>query len=229
VSAAAPGGDAKDTQSYWKGRARAFAGYYAGGGLSLRHSVSAFLDSRTRLLHTLAGWDERSAVLDLGCGSGVHVREIAPRCREVVGVDYSHQMLKLAEAELRGLPRRNWSLLLADAAALPLPAARFDWIVSMGLLDYVASPPAVILECRRVLRPGGTLLVSLPKTPSLFAPLRTRPGDWLKARLFDLPPIRNVFSRAEVVALLRERGLELRELHAVWTTMWVAQAVATAP
>lgn len=219
------GGGGTDTQSYWKGRARAFAGYYAGGGLSLRHSVSAFLDSRTRLLRTLAGWDERSLVLDLGCGSGVHVKEIAPRCREIVGVDYSHQMLKLAEAELSTLPRRNWSLVLADAQALPLPGARFDWIVSMGLLDYVPSAAAVIAECRRVLRPGGSLLVSLPKTPSLFAPLRTAPGDWLKARLFDLPPIRNVFSRAQVEALLREQGFELRELRAVWTTMWVARAL----
>lgn len=224
-----PGADgAKDTQSYWKGQARAFAGYYAGGGLSIRHSVSAFLDSRTRLLRTLAGWDERSAVLDLGCGSGVHVKEIAPRCREVVGVDYSHQMLKLAEAELLSLPRRNWSLLLADAQALPLGAACFDWVVSMGLLDYVASAAAVVGECRRVLRPGGTLLLSLPKTPSLFAPLRTPPGDWLKAKLFDLPPIRNVFSRAEVEALLRAQGFELRELHAVWTTMWVARATSKA-
>ena len=52
--------------------------------------------------------------------------------------------------------------LVADAHALPFPAARFDGVIACEMLQYVESPVTVLRECFRVLRVGGTLLLSVP-------------------------------------------------------------------
>lgn len=213
-----------DSQSYWKRQARDFFGYYGRQGFSARRSVSAFLDARTTVLWSLAGWDRQSRMLDLGCGSGVHMATVAGQCRSVIGLDYSAQMLASAAEQLAGQAASNACLALGDAQALPFARAHFDWIVSMGLLDYVDSPAAVLAECRRVLCPQGRAIVSLPKSPSAFFWLRTPWGDRLKARVFGLPPVRNVLSRGQVESLFSAAGFEIESLSAVWTTMWMVKA-----
>jgi SAM-dependent methyltransferase len=52
--------------------------------------------------------------------------------------------------------------LIADAAALPLQANRYDVVICAELLEHVPSPPAVLSEAYRVLAPGGTLLACTP-------------------------------------------------------------------
>lgn len=209
---------------YWRERPASFSAYYKGmSWLSPRRAVSRFLDRRSVVLLSLLDPRKGTTILDVGCGSGVHLRQLAPSCRRILGVDSSAKMLDLAREELAGEP--NWSLQRADAQALPFADRSFDCVISMGLLDYVASPRGVLAECRRVLKDGGSLLFSAPKRPSAFFFLRTRAGDRVKKALFDLPPIENVLGRADLEALLASAGLEALSVRTVWTTMWIVKAV----
>lgn len=111
-------------------------------------------------------------VLDLGGGTGrdaADLRRRYPRA-EVILLDRSTSMLRRARARLgwwRPLRR-----LCADAATLPLADASMDVVVSNLLLPWVADVPAVLGECRRVLRPGGLLLLSTCG-PATLVELRT--------------------------------------------------------
>lgn len=212
------------TDDYWKGAVAEYAGLYSVKELSVKRFVSGFLDSRTDSMLGLLDVPPDPVLLDLACGTGAHMALLAPRCREIVGVDYSAPMLKVAEEQLSRLPVKNWRLQLADAHDLPFPDRRFDAVVSMGLLDYVVSPEHVLRECRRIVKPGGSIVFSIPKKPSLFAFLRTGPGNAIKRRFFGLPPVGNAKTRRELTALVEAAGLIEIRTTSVWTTMWIVQA-----
>jgi ubiquinone/menaquinone biosynthesis C-methylase UbiE len=216
-----PRGEDQATVKYWKHGASRFSKHYdPQHGFSVRKVVGSFLDARSRALGGIGSRGKGSRILDLGCGSGVHMRELV--CAHAVGLDYSLQMLALARRGLGAVPGLR-SLVLGDASRLPFCNASFDCIVSMGLLDYVASPEDVLAESRRVLVPGGVLVCSFPKSPSLFSPLRSRLGTWVKKHVFDLPQIRNTWSRGQLESALSRSGFELESLASVWTTMWMVR------
>jgi ubiquinone/menaquinone biosynthesis C-methylase UbiE len=211
--------------SYWHRESDKFAAFYEGRHrFSPKRFVSLFLDARTTYLMKLADVGAQDVVLDLACGSGIHVEPLARRARAVVGVDYSAGMIGTARGRLRASALPNWNLAVADAHHLPFPDARFDRIVSMGLLDYVSSPSDVLKECRRVLRPGGRIVFTMPKNPTVFWPLRARVAQGLRRALFDLPPIANAVSSRELEALLQAVDLQVEHAGSIWTAMWMVKA-----
>ena len=97
-------------------------------------------------------------ILDLGCGTGMLLGELAKRCELAVGVDSSHGMLKVARERGRDFP-----LVCADADYLPFPARCFDAVVSVTLLQNMPAPSKTVREMVRVLRPGGRIIVTALK------------------------------------------------------------------
>ncbi len=96
-------------------------------------------------------------VLDVGSGPGMlaaeMAAEVAPGGR-VVGVDPSESMLALARGQTDAA-----EFVAGGALELPVPDASFDVVVSTQVLEYVEDVAAALAEARRVLRPGGRLLV----------------------------------------------------------------------
>jgi len=108
-------------------------------------------------------------VLDLGCGTGFPLVELAGRLgaeSRLVGVDPWRQALRRARAKLDGWGLANAALLRGEAEALPFPDASFDVIVANNGLNNVRDVTAALRECRRVCRPGGQLVatMNLPET-----------------------------------------------------------------
>lgn len=97
-------------------------------------------------------------VLDLGCGTGWFTRKLADWGGGVLvtGVDLSPDMVRYA----RGRSPSDVAWLVADAEAVPLPEHSCDLIFSNLMIQWCADPKAVLQECRRLLRPGGTLVLS---------------------------------------------------------------------
>ena len=104
-------------------------------------------------------------VLDLGCGYGGRsiycAREGGPR--SVVGLDVSARYVELARASAERLcPSSPPSFLVASAEEIPIAAERFDVVLSYDVFEHVVDLAAVLRECHRVLRPGGTLYAVFP-------------------------------------------------------------------
>ena len=137
-------------------------------------------DQVLRVLDHVAGTPER--ILDLGCGPGVSAFALGERLgpgTEITGIDLAHNMVALAERHHRRryphLDRVRFQQ--ADATALPFDDGAFDLAVGHSFLYLVPDRPAVLREVRRVLEPGGTLVLlepaatgSLPRAALRAAP-----------------------------------------------------------
>ena len=113
----------------------------------------------------------RAAILDAGCGSGPLSAALRDRGAIVTGFDSSAGMLELARRRLGA----GADLHLADLGRpLPFPDGAFDDVIASLVLHYLEDWTAPLAELRRVLRPGGRLIVSV-NHPFAGPPL-VRPG-----------------------------------------------------
>jgi SAM-dependent methyltransferase len=100
---------------------------------------------------------ERARVLDVGCGTGANGPVLAATGWSV-GVDASPLPLGLG----RTAERTHAARLRADAGRLPFAAASFDLVCALDVLEHLDDDAAAAAELRRVLRPGGALVIFVP-------------------------------------------------------------------
>ena len=106
----------------------------------------------------LAGDVTGRRVLDAGCGSGPLSAALRDRGATVTGFDSSAEMLELARKRLGG----DAALYLAELGGpLPFPDGAFDVVVASLVLHYMEDWTVALAELRRVLAPGGRLIVSV--------------------------------------------------------------------
>lgn len=108
----------------------------------------------------LVGDRAEGAALDLSCGTGNYAITLAERGFRVVGVDASEPMLRVARAKT-AQAKLDVGLLRADASALPFRAGAFDLVTLILGLEFTAEPGRALGEARRVLKPGGDLVVAI--------------------------------------------------------------------
>jgi LmbE family N-acetylglucosaminyl deacetylase/SAM-dependent methyltransferase len=151
--------------------------------------------------------------LDVGCGAGQLLVEMGRRGYEMHGCDISDRMVAESRAllEREGLTAR---VEQADAEQLPYPSGNFDWVTALGVIEYLPSPAAGMSELRRVLAPGGRLIVTAPN-PFRLAFLAD-PIGVLRARVGRRRAEyrRHYFSPGRLRRLIEFSGLELVELEA---------------
>src|SRR5260370_27720021 len=98
-------------------------------------------------------------VLDIACGEGYGTFLIASRARSVTGVDLSSESVVHAR---RKYTRGNLHFCIGDCRQIPLQAQSVDVVASFETLEHIAEHDQFLTEIRRVLRPGGRLIVSSP-------------------------------------------------------------------
>ncbi len=109
-------------------------------------------------------------LLDVGCGGGRHAAEARRLGAHVVALDNSDVDVKDA-AGLLDVVAVDWPEAravsgcgaVADATSLPFPDACFDRVIAAEVLEHLPADRPAIAECARVLRPGGTLAVTVPR------------------------------------------------------------------
>jgi ubiquinone/menaquinone biosynthesis C-methylase UbiE len=115
------------------------------------------LRKRLALIERHAGPLAKRRVLDCGCGAGEYVRALALRGADAFGVEFDED--KLAAAHDPDLAAR---LSAGDLEALAFPDRSFDLALLNEVLEHVPDDRAALAELRRVLRPGGRLIVLSP-------------------------------------------------------------------
>ena len=109
----------------------------------------------------------RDRVLDLGCGTGRHAFECYRRGGVVVALDRSPSEVKRMFAAMREAgepaPGGRAVALLGDAHQLPFPDGTFHAVILSEVLEHIPDDRHAIAEVARILRPGGTLAVTVPR------------------------------------------------------------------
>lgn len=150
----------------------------------LRDLLAAEVDPafalRARLIIDALQDKRPSRVLDVGCGRGfyLHVLTQLDFVTHIDGVDVNQTYLELAR---RAAADPRVHVQEAVIEALPFPDNTFDFVICSEVLEHLADDSAGLREMHRVLRPGGTLMVSVPDRdfPFLWDPI-----NWILMHVF---------------------------------------------
>jgi len=124
--------------------------------------VTPDIIEQRRQVRALLSLQPGEAVLDIGVGPGILAAEMAAEvgpAGRVCGIDISDSMLALAETRAHEEGSAAIELQRSDADPLPYADGSFDVVVSTQVLEYVEDIPGTLAEIRRVLRPGGRVLL----------------------------------------------------------------------
>jgi ubiquinone/menaquinone biosynthesis C-methylase UbiE len=147
-------------------------------------------------------------ILDVGCGTGAAVRNVAPLVERAVGVDLSPAMV--ARARELAADLRNVEFREADSEDLPFDDGDFTAVLCTTSFHHYPDPPRAAGEMARVLAPGGRVVIGDGCSDGL-------PGLFLDLVLRTFQPSHVHFNRArELETLLEDAGLGHR------TTRWLS-------
>tara|TARA_R110002110_G_scaffold3104_11_gene15934 strand:- start:703 stop:1425 length:723 start_codon:yes stop_codon:yes gene_type:complete len=116
------------------------------------------------------GLRDGQRALDLGCGAGRHVHGMYYHSRcHVVGLDLGFEDVRRTRDGFGACPDvdpatdRRFSLTVGNALSLPFPDASFDKILCSEVLEHIPDYEQAVAEIDRILKPGGTLALSVPR------------------------------------------------------------------
>ena len=176
------------------------------------------LERRVRLVEAMGPFGG-GRLLDVGCGNGAQTVHWLDRFDAVVGLDVVPEHLETFTAVLAEMPQSHCTTRLYDGGRMPFTDASFDAVVSIETLEHVADEALTLEEIRRVLRPGGTLLLSVPnkwwvfETHGARLPLlhwnRVPFFSWLPGPLHRRWARARIYTRGGIEALLRRNGFTI--------------------
>jgi SAM-dependent methyltransferase len=144
---------------------------------------------------------EGASILDVGCGRGVLFAPLADRGFHVFGVE-------MTEDAIRGCDPRADVRIAERLSEAGFKAESFDEVVIWHVLEHMADPFDAVRECRRILKPGGRLIIAVPNLSSAQA--RWSGPDW-----FHLDPPRHLyhFPLAALIRLVEQADFTVRSSH----------------
>jgi len=146
------------------------------------------------------------SVLEVGIGTGLNLPLYPPTCT-LTGIDLSQEMLDKAVERVETLAMPNVTLKVMDATSMDFGDDEFDQALATYMISAVPDPVAVLREMRRVVKPGGVLVIlnhfrserrGMGWLEDLVAPVCTRLG-W-KSNLALKPLLAQVGLEPELIA-----------------------------
>lgn len=138
-------------------------------------------------------------VLDIGCGTGDFAEALNKRGYEAMGYEPNPGASKIAE-------EKGIKLVTGEQALLNIPDQTFDAITLWHVLEHLHQPVQMLEQCKRLLKPGGVLLLATPMHNCFDASFYK--NEWAA---WDLPRHLLHFSRESLVNLLERQGFEPRK------------------
>ncbi|MBV9285910.1 MAG: class I SAM-dependent methyltransferase [Acidimicrobiia bacterium] len=164
-------------------------------------------------------------LLDLGCGGGRHAFEALRRGAKVVALDMSEADLREALSLMAAMSDAGetpapaaGAVTNGDALHLPFPDGSFDRVIAAEVMEHIPADSAALAELVRVLRPGGTIAITVPRwLPeqicwALSDEYHGKPGGHVR-----------IYRASELSARMRAAGLEVtgsHHAHALHSPYW---------
>ncbi len=172
-------------------------------------------------------------VLDFGCGFGRHAYEALRRGADVVACDLGWPELRQIRAIVAAMhdageiaTERTADTVRGDGTRLPFPDASFDRVMASEVLEHIPDDVAAFRELARVLRPGGTMAVTVPA----WLPERV---CWALSDDYHAPSVEGghlrIYSEAEIKAKMKMVGLypgDSHRTHALHSPYWWLRCLA---
>ena len=155
-----------------------------------------------RLRALLEHVEPGTRVLDVGCGEGRFAAALAQAGARVVGIDVAEEPLRRARERHPGLELRR----VREDEAWPFDESSFDLVWAGEVIEHVADTAAWLSELRRVLRSGGSLLLSTPQTGRVELLLAALCGRAFARRFDPLGDHLRFYSRATLSRLIEDFG-----------------------
>ncbi|MBI5902064.1 MAG: class I SAM-dependent methyltransferase [Deltaproteobacteria bacterium] len=146
------------------------------------------------LIFSMADVRGGETALDVGCGTGIYSIELARKGALVTAIDASLEMLDWARGKA-GQAGLEIDFIKANALKIPFPDGHFDIVLSVCMICFVKERAAALVEMKRVLRPGGRVVIALLNSRSPWAFIRRIKGLVKET----------VYNRAEFIS---PRGIE---------------------
>lgn len=154
-----------------------------------------------------------ACIVDLGCGAGPVLVKLDARQYQLIGMDYSTDMLQLARANL-GAQAQQVFLIQGECEQIPLPSGSVDLVVCLGVISYAESIENALHEISRILKPDGQAIVTYRNfyndvfmDPALL--VKTIAGFMLGQRPTPANTIGRSIPRAEVIAQIAKTHLHI--------------------
>ncbi len=148
---------------------------------------------RRRLVGMLLAADHPQKMLDIGCGTGetlTYLHQLYPRA-QLYGIDTSDAAVRYSKN------RGHRHIYKASALKLPFPDKFFDAVLFLDVLEHIARDKQALLESKRVLKPGGKIIITGPALQFIWSRHDTRQGHVRR------------FTRRQIRALARSVGLDV--------------------
>ena len=180
--------------------------FFSGVAVARRKEIELF----TARLPTLFAPEDR--VLDMGAGTGIFTLPIALRCREVVAVDISRNMLDVLERKAAEAGLTNIRIQVGDLESFE-PDGIFSVVCAFASLEYVSDLPALLERLARHVRAGGIIYIIVARRSWIRFFTRIgnamRQGLWMKA-----------YGRAELCGMLSAAGFQPEEVSSHLFKSW---------
>lgn len=143
-------------------------------------------------------------ILEVGCGKGNEIVQLAKRGGACLGLDFSESAMAWMQTRLAKEGMRM-PLIRGDARRLPFKIASFDLVFSQGVLEHFANPGDVLQEQRHVMRNGGIIVIEVPNKWNVYTIYK----KILLAMNRWPPGWETEYSPRELKVLLRQNGFEV--------------------
>ena len=162
---------------------------------------------------------EAGTALEVGPGSGIYLPVLANLFKKVYASDIKDAYLKHARSSLREFD--NLSLIVDDITDSNLPDDSFDLILCTEVIEHIVDLQAAIVQIRRLLKPGGVLVLSTPQRYSpleILAKIAFLPGIIQLVTLIYREPVLdsghiNLMTETQVTNQLKAMGFSIVEQH----------------
>lgn len=122
-------------------------------------------------------------VVNLGCGEGPQAAVYAGSCREMVGVDINPERVRRSEEVAAAYGAVGYRAICANVEETGLDSGAFEKAIVVDVIEHVQHPERLLAEVRRLLVPGGRLLITFPALHDRYVDA----GSWLKRTLLRRP------------------------------------------